>query len=215
MTNWLLNNVRASSSDLLVDVGANFGWYTCLLAKKFCDSEVYAFEPEKDAFSLLNRNVTQNSLHNVHSFGLALGSSMGSLKLYVSGSGNTGTHSAVNLADSSHMVEVDMKPLDAMIPMGHEVAFMKIDAEGSEYDVLMGAQRVLERTRLVMLEFTPNLLVRMGVEPGRLLDLMTNSGFKFGYLSADDELVITEKYDLLSEAATQPLWQRDLIFFRG
>ena len=214
LTNWVLGNVQALDGDLLVDVGANFGWYACVLGAKFSESEIFAFEPESGACALLDRNITQNGLRNIRVFNMALGSASGSLKLYVSGTKNSGQHSPLHLAGTSHMVEVQVQPLDELIPHGRNVAFLKIDAEGSEYSVLMGASRVLERTRLVMLEFTPSWLRQMGVEPGLLLDLMTTAGFKIAFVSPRNELVVTQKAELLADASKDPYWQKDLIFFR-
>jgi FkbM family methyltransferase len=214
MSNWLLQNLLVPNGSVIIDVGANFGWYSCILAKKFPTAELYAFEPEADAFTMLGKNVSENNLPNVRMFKHALGSSSGILKLYVSASENTGTHSAVRLENSSHMVEVDVVPLDHVIS-AEGVALMKIDAEGSEYSILLGAESTLRRTRVVMLEFTPNLLVRMGVEPRALLDLMISAGFAIGVVDSLGKLVTETAEGLLEDAATQPLWQKDLIFFRA
>ena len=54
------------------------------------------------------------------------------------------------------MVEeyVDVYPLDEMIASEH-IDLLKIDVEGAEIEVLKGADKVLKRTKYVMVEVQP------------------------------------------------------------
>ena len=38
--------------DIAVDIGANLGWFTIIMAKKIADGRVFAFEPESLNFKL-------------------------------------------------------------------------------------------------------------------------------------------------------------------
>jgi predicted O-methyltransferase YrrM len=49
--------------DIAVDLGANIGYYTLMIAS--CARKVYAFEPEPESFALLSKNVALNGGRNV------------------------------------------------------------------------------------------------------------------------------------------------------
>ena len=57
----LLSQINKNS--VCVDVGANIGYYTLLMAKRV--KKVYAFEPDKKCFEILKKNVEENNLKNV------------------------------------------------------------------------------------------------------------------------------------------------------
>ncbi len=69
--------------DTVVDVGANIGYYTLLLANKVGKTgKVYAFEPDKINFEILAKNVKENNLENVVMINAAVGKKEGKLKLH-------------------------------------------------------------------------------------------------------------------------------------
>ncbi|KKQ64373.1 MAG: Methyltransferase FkbM [Candidatus Shapirobacteria bacterium GW2011_GWF1_38_23] len=54
---------QINSESVCVDVGANIGYYTLLLAIKV--KRVYAIEPGGESFLILKKNVEVNNLKNV------------------------------------------------------------------------------------------------------------------------------------------------------
>ena len=57
---------KLSSSDIVWDIGANFGIYSIISAKIISSKGiVYAFEPEKNSISLLKKNVVLNNIKNI------------------------------------------------------------------------------------------------------------------------------------------------------
>ncbi len=58
--------VSKASADLIVDVGANMGSFTCLAAWTHPHAQVYAFEPQPEVAERLRQNVVRNGLQNVH-----------------------------------------------------------------------------------------------------------------------------------------------------
>ena len=89
-TKLILRQVK--KSDVAVDVGANIGYYTILLADKVGKTgKVYAFEPDKINFEILLKNIKANNLENVIAVNVAVGSKNGKDYLYKS-SENLGDH---------------------------------------------------------------------------------------------------------------------------
>lgn len=60
------HGVRVDSRDsIIVDIGAGYGDFAILVAKKFPEAKIYAFEPDPYYFSLLKDNLTVNGVLNV------------------------------------------------------------------------------------------------------------------------------------------------------
>lgn len=67
---------------LFMDIGANFGLYTILVARKFRNTHVLSFEPDTKyitipTFNILKRNIIENNLHNVKVFKKGIGTKKG------------------------------------------------------------------------------------------------------------------------------------------
>lgn len=59
--------VRVSGTDrVIVDIGAGFGDFSIMIAKKFPRAKIFAFEPDPSYFSLLKQNITLNFVKNVY-----------------------------------------------------------------------------------------------------------------------------------------------------
>jgi tRNA G37 N-methylase Trm5 len=87
--------------DVVLDVGANIGYYAVLFGRWVGDGGwVIAVEPEPDNFSLLCRNLAANGSSNVIPLPVAASDRFGELALYLS-SDNKGDHRAYDSHPSS------------------------------------------------------------------------------------------------------------------
>ena len=60
--------------DVVFDIGSNIGAFTVPFAKKVGElGQVYAFEPQKVIYDLLQDNVNKNKLKNVKVFNVGMG----------------------------------------------------------------------------------------------------------------------------------------------
>jgi FkbM family methyltransferase len=147
----LVNLERYCGSDgVAVDIGANLGWYTHSLSKRF--RRVYAFEVNDEITGLLK----QYNPGNIEIIHCGLSSMAGTAKFYVPvAHGLTlegwGSLYRDNLpgADKYLEKEVPLAPLDDFGIAG--VGFVKIDVEGHELEVLKGAAATIARSRPVVL----------------------------------------------------------------
>lgn len=137
----------------IFDIGANVGSYSNLLTKYIKDVSVYAFEPNTETFASLLNNKDLNA------FNLAFGSDEGTANLFVPEDDLRSKHSTFHskaLFRKSHYnsVEVARTTIDSFCEREGigKVDFLKIDTEGHEKDVLLGAQTVLSTVDLIQIE---------------------------------------------------------------
>jgi FkbM family methyltransferase len=189
--------------DVVVDAGANLGYYTLLAARKVGpNGRVFAFEPEPRAFALLQRNVALNGLTNVTLIPKALGRAPGSLKLYLAPR-NHGDHRVYDPSGKRASIDVEVVRLDlALRELGAgRVDFMKIDTQGADCAILEGAGDLLDTSRelAIVLEFTPSALITVGDDPRACLERLTALGFDLVDIREwDRELVATDVEALLA-----------------
>ncbi len=128
-----------------IDVGANIGYFTVLCSR--LARTVYAFEPVPAAFERLSRNIGLNDLKNVRAFQCAVSNEKTRLRLFESKI-SPGHDSIVRRFEHDKSNYVDAVTLDETIEPSVGDVVMKLDAEGSEMDVLLGASRLISSGRV-------------------------------------------------------------------
>lgn len=185
--------------DVILDVGANIGYFTSLFAKLTGPKgKVFAFEPEPRNFFYLSKNIQQNSYDHVTLFNGAVSSSPGKLKLFVCGydSGHHTINQQGGIEAYRHgregdtrEIEIDAVKLDEwLVGKANRVDVVKIDVEGAEVLVLESMRRILTENRDVRLivEFFPMLLKEMGTPPARLVQILLDElGFQLFIVGHD------------------------------
>jgi lipopolysaccharide transport system ATP-binding protein len=174
-----LSRALIRSGDRVLDIGANMGYFTTLLADWVGPSGiVHAVEPDPDNFALLDAN-TQDFQKNgrVYLHALALGEATGTAKLFRS-KDNIGMH---RLYDS---ICCDGSFTEVAVCCGDDLAlapldFIKIDIEGYEAFALRGLTNTLSNSPNVKIlcEFSPFSMMEAGVQPLRWLELVEALGF--------------------------------------
>lgn len=146
-----LPDFRSRDGWCVVDVGANVGFFT--LRQIAQGARVLALEPNPDARARLAATITRNGLtKRVRLLPFAAGRTAGTARLSVGAATVTGTVLAVSgAAERDHFV-IEIRPLDSILALEQRVDLLKIDTEGAEVDVLVGAAETLRRTERVVLE---------------------------------------------------------------
>ena len=70
--NYKLNNWVNIENKIFIDIGANRGVASIILAKQNPKSIIYSFEPDKDVFKILENNIQLNNLNNIKLFNCAV-----------------------------------------------------------------------------------------------------------------------------------------------
>jgi FkbM family methyltransferase len=190
---------RVASGMTVVDVGANVGLYSLLLARLAApQGRVFAFEPEPRLFRVLAENTRQSGLPNLTLCNQALGECDGRVRFYRSAF-NSGDNRLGGLGWKGQGVEVEMTRLDAALP-DPRVDFIKMDVQGYEMGVLRGMEGVFEESpRLsIYFEFWPAGLRAAGTDPEEPLDYLRRRGFRV-YQIAGSDLQPTNGFAALHE----------------
>ncbi|TNE48854.1 MAG: FkbM family methyltransferase [Deltaproteobacteria bacterium] len=138
------------------DIGANIGIYSIIAGYLVgSEGEVHSFEPDPQDHPWLEFNMGSNNLPQVTVHKHAVGAEPGSVPFYQDVA-NSRTGSLVEGAwspekDDTKVIHVDVLPLDHYINDISRLDFMKIDVETFEYEVLLGAQGLLEKFQPVIL----------------------------------------------------------------
>ena len=148
----LKENIK--QGDIVVDIGANIGYHTLLMAKLVGPKgKVYAFEPEKENFELLKKNIERNGYQNVVLVNKGLGEKEGVLTLYLNPKNKAG-HSVFHQHSHWGRQEIEITTLDDFLPKNTKVDLIKMDIEGAEYAAIKGMRRVLSENNVkVISEF--------------------------------------------------------------
>jgi FkbM family methyltransferase len=162
------------------DVGANAGYFS-LLSCECGAAHVHAFEPNPAVRSLLAQS-SKLSSGDIEVVPAACSDHDGRTTLYVATPANTGKSSLKRKTENS--VEVDLITLDGYArDSGARPDLIKVDVEGSEFEVLRGARSLLETARPTVIAETKNPDV---------LDLMKSFGYTPNTIRLDGSTAVYE-----------------------
>ena len=135
--------------DVGIDLGANIGYFTILMANLVGTSgKIFSFEPAPQNFEILQKNIKQNHLENVISEQSAIGDIDGKIKLYLSNT-NAGWHKVfptqfVDYEVSDINIDVKICSLDKEF-IDKKIDFIKMDVEGYEWNAIQGGKKYLKK----------------------------------------------------------------------
>ena len=162
-----------------LDIGANIGVHSLLMSELVGPAgRVYAFEPERRNFALLEANLKLNRVTNVTAIATALGDSVGTCRLAVSPN-NFGDHRVASSTEGRGG-DVPITTVDAAmatVPDG-AVRFVKVDVQGYEHHILRGMRATLERNPdlILALEVFPQALRAAGSSAQEVMERLHDLG---------------------------------------
>lgn len=191
-------------ANTFVDVGANIGYFSILLASSRPGLRGLAIEPSSDTRKRLVRNVELNSLAGrIRVVASAVGASAGDAPLFKpSDTGNVGASLRNLHEDETGTTEtVPVTRLDDLIDPASSSArdiLLKIDVEGAEEMVLKGASETLGRTFGALMELSRKWLARFDTTANAVLETMNHQGFNCYAIGSDSssELSLIPVYEI-------------------
>lgn len=142
--------------ETVIDIGANFGLYTILLAALPAVSRVIAFEPVARNYAQLQGNVFANRLWaKVEAHRLALGAEPATAVINIDPRSTGVSRLDVTTANRDPAVftqreDITIARLDDVVGLAGARCFVKIDVEGKAHEVLAGMARFLAGNEVVL-----------------------------------------------------------------
>jgi FkbM family methyltransferase len=172
------------------DIGANVGWHSFNVAKRYPDANVYAFEPIPATFDYLQLNLRLNGLSNIHPHNFGFSDREGDLLFYYQPQGaGLVNASSVNLSNNENASQVTcrVRRIDDFIgETGLRVDFIKCDVEGGELFVYRGAEQVLKaESPIVFTEMLRKWSAQFGYHPNEIIELFAGLGYRCFVVSED------------------------------
>ena len=145
ITDYLIRNLNDLNERSFVDIGANIGYFSILVAKNNPSCKVYSFEPTPSIFNQLKENLQLNELSNVSANQVALSNHEGNLRLYPGHPMNSGSTGIFRNEESSESFSVKASTLHKEVEkMPLPARIVKIDTEGSESEILSHLRQLVE-----------------------------------------------------------------------
>jgi FkbM family methyltransferase len=162
---------------VMLDIGANTGRMSIPRVILGDFGQAFCAEPDPLNYSALVRNVVDNKLEGmVLPDQVAIGAATGTAHLRHAK--YSGGHRLVSDGDASDTIEVPCWRLDDWCERlsidPHLIAYVKVDTQGGERDVLRGAASLLTFRHIAwQLEISPSMLDAAGASATHLYDLCT------------------------------------------
>ena len=155
--------------DVFVDIGANVGYYTLVAAMKGC--RVVSVEPVPSTVAALWVNIRLNNLRSVELVPYCAWHEDSTIHIQIPHRRYYGLASAF-YGRETRAVRIPVKciRLDKVLDKYLEIKLIKIDVEGAEYEVLKGLEKVLPKTKFIIVELSRNV--------PKILNYLSEKGFK-------------------------------------
>ena len=151
-----LSKALVKEDSVIIDVGAYRGGYTIRFAKKAIKGKVIAIEPNSENYKFLLLNIYYNDVKTVIVYNTIAYSHRIKLKFFENKDVPAKSRVVTN---TSNNLEIETITLDETTKSNglKKINLIKIDAEGSEYEILKGSEYTLKLTKYLIIEISTDL----------------------------------------------------------
>lgn len=185
----------------VLDIGANIGYYTTLFSRLAgSDGRIIAFEPDRDLFPILSKNIQRNGLTNVQVENQAIADATGKIKLYYSA--DKGDQRIYDSGDDRPFYEVRAVSIDNYFSKPIKIDWVKVDIQGAEGFALQGMRNTILANKEIKIvcEFWPYGIEQSGYGSQRFFHLLDEFGFRIYELNErKGSIRLTNAEGLLAE----------------
>ena len=187
--------------DIFFDIGAHTGETISSFGKNLNLKVIYSFEASPISFQILNNNLKKiqstipNSQINIENFAVGSLSKKIKIKHFIESSSstikkiNTSSKyfkkkkkliSSLNNPNYFREIDVNQISIDEYVIQKNikKIDFLKIDTEGSEYDVIMGVTKNLKNIKLILFEHHFDDMISKEYKFSHINNLLIQNNFK-------------------------------------
>jgi FkbM family methyltransferase len=186
-----------------IDIGANIGFYSISSSILNPTLKCTAFEPNPRIKRVFSNNIAINNLDNITVHELALSNYSGQADFYIpafTGSGG-GSFQILHPEEGEPITyKVGVKTLDEIVKDNSGIDLIKIDVEGSEYQVILGALNTIKNFKpTIVVELLRKWMRPFESSPQMVLDHLSSLGYSCFAVSNDSIRKVNKIDDLTTE----------------
>lgn len=166
----LLREAGITEKAHIFDIGANYGYLSLVWASTVCQKggKVFAFEPNPHVVAAFRNSIKINGLADtIFSENVAVGRLNGKTELFL----RSTTSNTIKSSESESSIVVELICIDDYVKNGRvqRCDLIKIDVDGSEYEILQGANKTIDR-------FSPILIIETNQDK-RIVQFLIDKGY--------------------------------------
>lgn len=177
------------NAHIVIDVGASFGTFPLMIKYLNSKVKVYCFEPSKESFELLYKNV--DNLKGVYLFNKAIGNVVKKVLFNYDPSFPEGSSIKKREGSLNNQYLVNQTTLDNFVKKSNikKISLLKVDTEGYEHYVLEGGKKALSITDYLIVEVETSSIKNIN----NILNILEKLNFNFidiGVINKNDDNTI-------------------------
>jgi FkbM family methyltransferase len=156
-THLMINELKQDM--VCIDLGSNIGYYAVIQSNMIGESgKIFAIEPSPVNFPILKSNLENQKKNNFLAYNIAIGDKNEEMEFIISSKSNWSkirmNNEKINPEDK--IIKIAVKTLDSFVKENNitKIDILRMDVEGFEYNILLGANEVLEK-------FKPKLFIEI------------------------------------------------------
>jgi len=169
--------------DIVFDIGANIGWHTLCVLLNHKETTVYSFEPIKETYQYLIKNLKLNKCGTDKAFNIGLSDENTTGKFYYDIEYSPAS-SMADLRESEDTVTVEckVKKLDDFISSTlslKKLDFIKCDVEGAELLVFQGGYETIKKYKpIILTEMLRKWAAKFNYHPNQIISFLKDLGYR-------------------------------------
>lgn len=184
--------------DVVFDVGANVGDVSLNFSKLVTEmGEVHSFEPDPINYKRFEDNLNKNKLNNIKPNNLGVGNLPGVFYIASVKEGNKGMNRIVD-EKNSNTRKINVTTIDNYVKENNitKINLIKIDVEGFEHNVLLGAKESLIRFKpKFFIELDNTNLVEQNSSAKSLITLLEKNKYKIKHAETDEAITSKSNFE--------------------
>ena len=166
---YLLNNIKFTNNDFVIDCGANVGELFLSFKNKEIKVNYCGIEPDKNAFNCLNKNTNSENLN------LCLSNKVGEVEFFIDELGaNSSIHESSTTYDKKVINSITLNSAFK----NKKIKLLKIDAEGHELEVLEGGSEILKNIDYISVDCGPERGIDQNTPFIKVNNFLLNNNFQ-------------------------------------
>ena len=183
-TEYLIESGVLKKNDTVLDIGANIGYYALIESQLVGKGgTVYAIEPVKRNYKMLQSNVHLNGLLNVSTYQFAFGDQDRHAEIFVSNKSNLCAMSKEAVGGEVLGVQdVEVHTVDQFLADKKQPSLVRMDVEGYEYEIIKGMKQTLRGKTSILLELHPEPAYLKPEKLSELLGILEENHYRVKFI---------------------------------